>query len=125
MPLRIAIGACKCVTPYPDSIAAAACEAIQAQLSAWRERLPGDLSAVPTEHYEHTLVQGHAVTFGTRKVALPQGDTLVVFGALVHTWSRPTYITFGAIGRFYAEGLLIRPDGMLEAAPDEVMWEFR
>jgi hypothetical protein len=125
MPLRIAIGPCKCVPPYRDAIDTLACEAITARLDTWRERLPGDLTAVPAEHYETIWLDGHRVTLSTSKHSSRHGDTLVVLGALVHTWSRPTYLTLGAVGRFYAEGLVISEDGSVEAAPDSLMWGFR
>jgi hypothetical protein len=122
---RIAIGRCDCRKPYRDSISAKACEAIDVRLESWRKRLPTDLASVPTEVYEDERVEGHGVTFGTHKHALETGDTLVVFQALVHTWVRPTFLSFGAVGRMYAEGFLVSPSGAVERAPDEVMWPFR
>ena len=70
-------------------------------------------------------VEGHVITFGTYKHALESGETLVVFQALVHTWSRPTFVSVGAVGRMYAEGLIVSATGTVRRAPDEVMWTFR
>lgn len=125
MPFRVAIGTCGCEKPYRDSIERMACEAIDSRLSDWRPRLPADLCALPRESYELERVKGYWVTSGSSKHVLPSGETLVVFAVLVHTWSRPTYISFGAIGRMYAEGLLVSSTGEVTSAPDEVMWEFR
>jgi hypothetical protein len=124
MVFRLAIGTCDCAKPYKDEIQTIACEAIEAQLQHWRPRLPPDLNAVPTEHWETTEVQGYLMTFAIHKIRLESGSTLVVFQALVHTWSRPTYLTLSLVGRLYAEGLLVSDTGV-EDAPDDLMWEFR
>ena len=101
------------------------CKAIHERLTVGRSRLPTDVGAVPTESFEEELVNGHRVTFATYKLAIREGETLVVFQALIHTWRRPTFLSLGAVGRMYAEGLLIRNDGTVEAAPDDLMWQFR
>ena len=59
------------------------------------------------------------------KIGMNAGGTLVVCQALVHTWSRPTFLSIGAVGRMYAEGLLLRHDGSVEPASDDLMWQFR
>jgi hypothetical protein len=122
---RLAIGRCDCTKPYRDPVTAKACKAIDIRLEGWRTRLPADLAAVPNEVYEDEEVEGHGITFGTHKHALPTGDTLVVVQALVHTWARPTFLSLGAVGRMYAEGLLVTPRGTVQRAPDQVMWLFR
>jgi len=98
---------------------------IEERLTQWQARLPADLDAVPREHYEAERVESHWLTLSTHRHELPDGDSLVAFGVLVHTWWRPTYISLGAIGRLFVEGLLVKDDGMVLEAPDEVMWEFR
>src|SRR5438477_13097268 len=123
--LRIAIGRCECTKPYRDAVQAKACETIDVRLQRWLGRLPADLGAVPVETYEDVRVEGHVITFGTYKHALESGETLVVFQALVHTWSRPTFVSVGAVGRMYAEGLIVSATGTVRRAPDEVMWTFR
>jgi hypothetical protein len=125
MGFRLAIGGCDCRKPYGNPIQQMACEAIDARLLEWRASLPGDLGSVPTEHYEVERVEGHWVTFGTFKRPLDENRTLVVCSALVHTWSRPTFISIGAVGRMYAEGLIISSLGDVSPAPDELMWVFR
>jgi hypothetical protein len=122
---RIAIGRCHCAKPYRDPVQAKACEAIEVRLQSWSRRLPADLPAVPAEAYEDVEVEGHTITFGTHKHALESGDTLLVFQALVHTWARPTFFSLGAIGRMYAEGLVVSHGGSVQRAPDEMMWAFR
>jgi hypothetical protein len=87
-------------------------------------RAPDDLAAVPNEFSEEQIVEGRHVTFVTYKIGIRSGETLVVCQAFVHSWSRPTYLSLGAIGRLYAEGLLVK-DGRFEPAPDELMWQFR
>jgi hypothetical protein len=101
------------------------CQVIDIRLERWRRRLPADLAAVPIEVYEEEQVEGHAISFGTHRHALETGDTLVVFQALVHTWARPTFLSLSAVGRIYAEGLLVSPSGNVERAPDKMMWPFR
>jgi hypothetical protein len=125
MPFRIAIGTCSCQPPYADKIQAAVCSAVAALLQDWRVRFPADLGEFPAEWTENRDVEGYRVTFRTEKRALPSGQTLAVFQALVHTWSRPTFLSTAAVGRLYAEGLLVSEDGTVLRAPDEVMWEFR
>jgi hypothetical protein len=125
MSFRVAIGRCDCRKPYRDSLQETACGAIEARLASWRDRLPSDLAAVPTELWERERVDGQWVSLGTQKRRLDSGATLVVLQAVVHTWSRPTYLSFGAIGRAYAEGLVVSPDGQVAPAPDHLMWEYR
>jgi len=125
MGFRIAIGQCDCKKPHRDPIQRGACERIEAQLQAWQARLPSDLGAVPAESSEVAEVAGRPATFGIYKHELPDGDTLVIFQAFIRTWSRPTHLSVGAIGRMYTEGLVVTRDGTVQAAPDELMWEFR
>jgi hypothetical protein len=124
--LRIAIGRCNCVKPYRNVIQATACEAIDARLESWRARLPADLAALPNELHEVELVEGHWITFSTYRHNLEDDDgTLVVFQALVHTWALPTFFSIGAVGRMYAEGLVISTSGEVSRAADRVMWAYR
>jgi hypothetical protein len=122
---RIAIGKCNCQKPYSDRLQAIACDTIRAQLEDWRDRLPGDLSAFPQEEFRPELVESQEVTFGRRKEALDDGGTLVVFTALIHTWSRPTFLSLGTVGRIYAEGLVVKADGQITDAPDDLLWAYR
>ncbi len=125
MNLRIAIGRCECREPYRDPIEAKACDVIAARIRSWQERLPGDLRALPAEFFERERVEGHWITLGTFKRDTESQDTLVVFQALVHTWRRPTFFALGAVGRIYAEGLVVSSDGGVRTAPAEMLWEFR
>jgi hypothetical protein len=122
---RVAIGRCNCGKPYRNAIQEKACEAIDARLENWRNRLPADLAAVPSELHEEERVEGHWITFGTYKHQLDGGVTLVVFQALVHTWARPTFLSMGAVGRMYAEGLVVSASGEVTRATDSVMWPYR
>jgi hypothetical protein len=122
---RIGIGKCDCQKPYSDHLQALACDAIHAQVEHWRDRLPGDLSAFPQEEFRPELVENQEVTFGRLKEVLDDGGTLVVFTALIHTWSRPTFLSLGAVGRVYAEGLVVSADGRITDAPDELLWAYR
>jgi hypothetical protein len=125
MTLRIAIGRCDCQAPYRNAVEESVCKAIHERLTDWRNRLPADVDAVPAELFEGQIVEGCRVTFGTYKLGVSGGGTLVVCQALVHTWSRPTYLSIGAVGRMYAEGLLVTKDGSLEPASDDLVWQFR
>ena len=125
MNFRIAIGTCSCKGSSRDPIQQVACGAVQASREAWRARLPADLGAVPLEQLEPVVVEGTRMTLGTYKLPLDTGQTVVAFQALVHTWSRPTYLSLGAVGRLYAEGLLVSPEGDVIDAPDDIMWQFR
>jgi len=122
---RVAIGRCNCDKPYQDLIQAKACEALEARLETWRTRLPADLLALPSELHEEERVEGDSITFGTYRHSLERGDTLVVFQALVHTWSRPTFFSVGAVGRMYAEGLVVAASGEVRRATDDMMWPYR
>ena len=125
MAFRIAIGRCDCQPPYRNAVEEHVCKAIQERLANWRSRLPADVAAVPTELFEEHFVDGHRVTFGTYKLELSAAEMLVVCQALVHTWSRPTFLSIGAVGRMYAEGLLLTSEGRVETAPDDLIWQSR
>ena len=125
MGFRIAIGPCSCRQPHADRLGRTACEMIEAALSAWRLRLPVDLRAVPVESYEVHEIERRAVVFGVHKHSLADGATLVLCHVFVHTWCRPTYLSFGQVGRLYADGLLVTADGLVSEAPEDLMWEFR
>jgi hypothetical protein len=125
MGFRLAIGPCGCRPPYRGRIRRIACQFITARLELWKSRLPDQLSALPDEYYEQEHLEGFWVTLATHKQALPSGDTLVVAQALVHTWWWPTFVSLGAVGRMYAEGLLVSADGHVEAAPDDLLWSYR
>ena len=114
MPFRIAIGQCNCQAPYRSGTEKFVCKEIHARLDIWRSRLPAEIGCIPIESFEEQLVGGERVTFGTFRVGIGTDKTLVVFQALVHTWRRPTFLSFSAVGRMYAEGLLITSDGMVE-----------
>lgn len=125
MPFRIAIGECKCSEPYRDRAEEIACGLIQHWMAEWRSRLPQDLRALPKEAYDEQVVEGWPLTVGTHCVELEDGGSLVVFQVLVHTWRRPTYLSFGAVGRLYAEGLVVSRKGEVTVAEGEEMWGFR
>ncbi|MEM9555699.1 MAG: hypothetical protein AAGC60_15695 [Acidobacteriota bacterium] len=125
MSFRIALGECRCKEPFKEGAETIACELIGELLDRWRDRLPQDLGAVPIEAYEEHLVEGWRLTLGTHRVARDEGGTLVVFQVFVHTWKRPTFFSFGAVGRMYAEGLLVSEDGVVQDAPDEDLWFYR
>ena len=125
MKFRIAIGRCDCQPPYRNAVEECVCKAIHETLANWRSRLPGDVAAVPTELFEEQIDEGCRVTFATYKLGDSEAGTLVVRQALVHTWSRPTYLSIGAVGRLYAEGLLLTSDGNVQPVSDDLMWQFR
>jgi hypothetical protein len=125
MTFRIAIGRCDCEPPYHSAAEERACNVIREKLANWRSRLPADVDAVPVESFEEQFIEGRHVTFGTYKVGVSAGGTLIVCQALVHTWSRPTFLSIGAVGRMYAEGLLLTNDGSVEPASDDLIWQFR
>ena len=125
MLFRIAIGECKCKEPFRDRAEEVACALIAELVARWRGRLPQDLGAIPIEAYEEHVVEGWLLTLGTHRVERAEKGSLVVFQALVHTWRRPTFISFGAIGRMYAEGLLVSENGVVTDALDEEIWGFR
>ena len=125
MAFRIAIGRCDYQRPYRSAVEGRVCDMIHERLVNWRSRLPADVAAVPTESFEEQIVVGHHVTFGTYKLKASSGGTLIVCQALVHTWSRPTFLSMRAVGRIYAEGLLVTNDGNVEFASDDLMWQFR
>jgi hypothetical protein len=124
MGFRIAIGQCNCRRPFSDAIQRFACDAIEQQLTAWRERLPGDVDAIPRDAFEYREVDGHAATFAIHRDTR-DAMTLVVFQVFVHTWNKPTFLSIGRVGRVYAEGLLVSADGTVQRAPDDLLWEFR
>lgn len=125
MPFRIAIGECKCREPYRDRAEEIACELISRLIAEWRSRLPYDLRAVPAEVFDEQVVEGWPLTLGTHRVARDEGGDLVVFQVLVHTWRRPTFLSLSAVGRMYAEGLVVSESGDVSSAPDEEMWFYR
>jgi len=69
-------------------------------------------------------VEGIHVTFATHRSVVGESRTLVVASALVHTWRRPTFISLGAVGRIFANGLVVSDDGVSDA-PDELLWAYR
>jgi len=125
MAFRIAVGRCDCQSPCRSAAERVVCDIIHQRLSNWRSRLPADIAVIPTESFEEQIVEGHHVTFATYKLGVSASGTLIVCQALVHTWSRPTFLSIGAVGRMYAEGLLLTNDGNVESAPDDLMWQFR
>lgn len=125
MTFRIAIGRCDCSPPYRNRVEALVCKAIHETLADWRTRLPDDLATIPSTLFEERIVEGCRVTFGTYKVNASADELLIVCQAFVHTWSRPTYFSIGAVGRVYAEGLLITNGSKVESAADNLMWQFR
>ena len=125
MAFRIAIGRCDCQRPYRSAVEERVCDTIHERLANWRSRLPADVAAVPTESFEEQIVEGYHVTFGTYKLGASAGGTLIVCQALLHTWSGPTFLSIGAVGRMYAEGLLVTSDGNVESASDDLLWQFR
>lgn len=125
MGLRLAIGQCNCRRPYSDDIQRYACDAIEAHLDAWRPRLPADLGSIPRQAFETREVDGHTLIVAVHRDAREDGACLVVCQVFVHTWNKPTFLTIGRVGRIYAEGLLLLPDGTVQPAPDDMLWEFR
>src|SRR5688572_1922458 len=105
MGLRLAFGSCSCNGRLTHAVDIAVCRALADRLQWWRETLPEGLNAIPRELFTEETVEGIHVTFGTHRSVVSDTETLVVESALVHTWRRPTFITLGAIGRIFANGL--------------------
>ncbi len=110
---------------HTDSVQAIVCAALVERMSSWCAGLPGSLAALPQESYENCSLNGHVITFATYKQSLTASKTLVVFQALVRTWSRPTFFSLDAVGRMYAEGLILADDGTVAQAPDDQLWAYR
>jgi hypothetical protein len=125
MPFKISLGECKCQKPYRQPPDAIACQVIEQRLAMWQASLPDGLGTIPREQQEDEIVEGHRLSIRTSKLEHESGEILVVIQALVHTWSRPTFLSFYAVGRMFAEGLLVPASGVPYRAPDDVMWEFR
>ena len=60
----------------------------------------------------------------TNRSDVGEAGTLVAESVLIHTWRRPTFITLGAIGRIFANGLLVSHESVSDA-PDELLWAYR
>ena len=125
MPFRLGIGSCSCRESPKVAGDAEACHWIATQRDGWRARLPEDLTAIPQVQELELQAEGRAISASVHRHALPSGGTLVVWSAFVHTWARPTYLSLGAVGRLFSEGLIITGSGEVKEAPDEAMWEFR
>jgi hypothetical protein len=118
-------GTCDCSLPPRDDIHRLACELIKSHIAEWTPRLPADLSAFPKQLVEERAIAGHRALFGLQRVALEAGGELIVFQVFVYTWKAPSLVSIRRVGRTYADGLLISPEGSVLPAPREIMSAFR
>jgi hypothetical protein len=118
-------GTCDCSLPPRDDIHRLACELIQWHIAEWTPRLPADLRAFPQHVLEERAIAGHRALFGLQRLELETGGALIVFQVFVYTWKAPSLVSIQRVGRTYAEGLMIDPEGTVRPAPRDIMSAFR
>ena len=122
---RLAFGRCSCGEPQSDPLRRAICDELLARLGMLRKRLPNAGFQLPAYADEVQSILGRDVRFETIREDLSDQDVLVVVRAFVHSWRRPTWVSLSGVGHMFAEGLLVKSNGQVVDAPDEVMWDFR
>jgi hypothetical protein len=122
---RLAFGRCSCREPQSDQLRRAICDELLARLGILRKRLSNACFQLPAYADEVQTIQGREVRFETIHEDLPDQNMLVVVRAFVHSWRRPTWVSLSGVGHMFAEGLLVKSNGQVADAPDEVMWDFR
>lgn len=123
--LRIAFGRCSCTDAQPDATRQAVCREMMSRLARLRATSAAELEKLPGHAETEEIIAGRKVTFETFVEPFPNGKIIVVIRAFFRSWSRPTFIALGAVGRMFADGFIVRDDGSMEDAPDEWMWKFR
>ena len=84
-----------------------------------------DLGSLPGSEFTLEECAGEVVEFTVYKADLPGGAILVVVQAFLSTWRGPTFISFGRVGRIYAEGFVQDTVGVQKQAPEEMLWPYR
>jgi hypothetical protein len=70
-------------------------------------------------------IEGRTVRFEMIREPNIDGSSIVVVRAFFWSWSSPTWISLRGVGHMFADGFILAPDGTIEVAPDEEMWDFR
>ncbi len=123
--LRIAFGRCSCTGAQPDARRQAVCRALSDRLNALREKESTELESLPPYSEVTENIEKRLVRFESIREPYPDAKAIIVVRAFVHTWSRPTWLSFSGVGHMFADGFIVQNDGTKTTAPDEDMWEFR
>ena len=83
------------------------------------------LRTLPSESTELEWLERKRVFINTFREPLENSVVLVVVQGFLPTWWLPTYISAEGVGHIFAEGVVVTPDGGVNTASDEYLWEFR
>jgi len=91
-----------------------------------RELGPDKLRALPSEQFQATWLTDDWIGLDTIRQSCGDHGELIVVQAFRPTLKWPNYISIsGGIGQLVADGILVKPDGQVDEAPDDLLWEFR
>lgn len=126
MPFRISVGSASCLNrdsePEPiRSICKEVLNRVESLKSFGYERL----KRFSEREDDSKEICGEEISLVTWAVEMNPGELLVVVQAFWPTFSFPNYISFSAIGKLYAEGLIAKSSGEVSNAPQELLSEIR
>ncbi len=70
-------------------------------------------------------VNGKIATLTVFKDTVSQEKALIIVQAFYPTWRYPNYLSFGGVGRIFAEGFYIDTKNEISDAKDSELWPYR
>ena len=122
---RIVLGECSCRKGRPRGSLQDVCKTLLARIDHLQSLSPAQLGALPELESEELTIGGRRTSFTTHRASLSDGETLIVVQAFVRTLAWPTFFSIGRIGHQVAEGIVVRRDGRVEEAPNDLLWDYR
>jgi hypothetical protein len=126
MGFRISFGQAKC--DVDDDMASPerkVCEHLLFKLDSLKELSFQQLSSFREEEIEVREIDGKLTKFSTYKEVLTEDKVLVVVQAFYPTWRFPNFFTLNAVGKIFAEALVISRSGSFEAPSDDLLYKYR
>lgn len=118
-------GSCASGAKSRDARVRELCGRIKARVAALRIRPAEHLRLLPESSTEKERIDGRLIILNTYADPTPSGELIVVVQGFLPTWRFPNYIGIAGIGRMYAEGLVVSPQGGVRDAEGQDMWGYR
>ena len=123
---RIALGTASCRDHSDRSeLDRNVCSNLLFRLEKLKSLSPEQLRYFAPEERETLTVDGKVIRYTTFRDEQADGSFLLVVQAFYSTLWFPNYLSLTAVGRIYAEGIVVDSSGQITSPPEKILWPYR